>query len=100
MKKQEPVTITINDEKIDCVGVYGTYTNNSDESACAADWVFVKAYQNGVELSPLVPSEEKTNDYLQCDKYIESQTSKKVIYLFEMRDNSDVTIEIDGKTIE
>ena len=99
-EKQEAVTLTINEEEIACVGIYGTYTNNSDESACVADWVSVKAFQNGVELSPIVPSDERTNDYLQCDKYIQPTQSEKVIFLFTLQDSSEVTIEIDGQKIE
>lgn len=93
-EKVENVTLKINEEDVACVGVFGSYTNNSSESACAADWITVRAYQNGVELSPIVPGEEKTEGYLQCDKYIESGHSENVIFLFQLQDSSEVTVEI------
>ena len=99
-EKTETVTLSINEEDVQCVGVFGSYTNDSSESACAADWISVKAYQNGVELSPIVPADEKTEGYLQCDKYIQSGKTEKVVYLFTLEDSSEVSVEIDGKKVE
>lgn len=99
-EKTENVTLKINEEDVACVGVFGSYANNSSESACAADWVSVKAYQNGVELSPIVPGDEKTEGYLQCDKHIQPGETENVIYLFTLEDSSAVTVEIDGKKVE
>ena len=92
--KAENVTLTINEEALPCYAVYGTYANHSAESACAADWIDVKAYQNGVQLSPIVPAEQETNGYLQCDRYIEAGQSAKVVFLFTLEDDSEVTVEI------
>ena len=46
-------------EQYDCVAVYTQYTNDSSETAVPADEVSVKAFQNGVELSPLVPTGDR-----------------------------------------
>ena len=93
-EKAETVTLTINEEEVPCYAVYGTYNNSSAESACAADWIDVKAYQNGVALSPIVPADKQTNGYFQCDQYIQPGTSKQVVFLFTLADTSDVTVEI------
>lgn len=93
-EKAEFITLTINEEEIPCYAVYGTYHNGSSESACAADWIQVRAYQNGAELSPIVPAEKETNGYRQCDQYIQPDESQKVVFLFTLEDDSEVTVEI------
>ena len=50
-------------EQYDCVAVYTQYTNDSSETAVPADEVTVKAFQNGVELSPLVPTERRYREW-------------------------------------
>lgn len=99
-EKTENVTLSINEEDVHCVGVFGAFTNNGSESGCAADNVSVKAYQNGVELSPIVPADEKTEGYLQCDKFVQPGNTENVIYLFTLEDSSEVTVEINGKKVE
>lgn len=86
---------TILDE-YDCIAVYTRYTNGSSESALAADWVNVKAYQNGVELCVIVPTGEKINGYIQCDTSIQSGITADVVWYFVLDDESDVSIEITG----
>lgn len=96
----EYVGLSINEETVDCVGVFTQYTNNSSESACAADWIECRAYQNGQELSPIVPAEDETEGYIQCDAYIQSGETKSVIWLFTLNDESTVTVEIGGQEYE
>lgn len=56
--------ITLFDE-YDCIAVFTQYSNDSSKSAIPADNLSVKAYQNGVELSPIVPTGDKTEGYIQ-----------------------------------
>lgn len=86
---------TILDE-YDCIAVYTQCTNNSSESALPADWVDVKAYQNGVELCIIVPTGEKYNGYIQCDTSVQSGITADVAWYFVLDDESEVSIEMTG----
>lgn len=83
-------------EQYDCIAVYTKYTNGSSETALPADWVNVKAFQNGVELGVLVPTGERTNGYVQCDTSVQSGTTADVVWFFQLDDDSEVSIEITG----
>lgn len=83
-------------EQYDCVAVYTQYTNDGSETAVPADEVSVKAFQNGVELSPLVPTGDRTNGYVQCDSNVQSGTTADVVWLFELDDDSTVSVELSG----
>lgn len=96
-EKAEYVGLEINEEIIDCVGIFTQYTNNSSESACAADWIACKVFQNGQEIYPIVPTEDKTEGYIQCDAYVESGETAGVIWLYQLEDMSPVTIELAGE---
>lgn len=88
-------------EQFDCIAIYTQYTNGSSESAVPADWVFVKAYQNGVELPPIVPTGDRTNGYIQCDASVQSGVTADVVWFFELDDDSVVSLEIPGaETVE
>ncbi len=87
-----------NDETLDCITVYTEYTNYSGEVAIPADNVEVKAYQGGVELSPWVFTGQEINGYLQCDTRIQNETTAKIIWIFELKDNTGITIEMPDGT--
>ena len=78
------------------MAVYTQYTNDSSETAVPADEVTVKAFQNGVELSPIVPTGDRTNGYVQCDSNVQSGTTADVVWLFELDDDSTVSVELSG----
>lgn len=81
----------------DCVVIYTKFTNGGSESICAADAVDLKAYQNGTELSPIVPTGQKTDGYIQCDANVQSGATAGVVWIFQLNDKSDVSIELpDG----
>lgn len=83
-------------DQYDCVAVYTQYTNGSSETAIPADWVEVKAFQNGVELGVLVPTGERINGYVQCDTSVQSGVTADVVWFFQLDDDSEVSIEITG----
>lgn len=87
--------ITLFDE-YDCVAVFTKYTNGSSESSVPADNLTVKAYQNGVELSPIVPTGDKTDGYVQCDASVQSGVTAAVVWIFQLDDESPVSVEIPG----
>lgn len=88
-------------EEYDCVAVFTKYTNGSAESAIPADNLTVKAYQNGTELSPLVPTGDKTEGYIQCDASVQSGVTADVVWIFQLDDESTVSIELpDGEKID
>lgn len=67
--KMSPITLF---DEYNCVAVFTQYTNGSSESAIPADNLTVKTYQNGVELSPIVPSGERIEGFIQCDVSVQS----------------------------
>lgn len=81
---------------IDCVAVFTQYTNGSSETAIPADEVSVKAFQNGVELPPIVPTGSKTEEYIQCDASVQSGVTADVVWIFQLADNSPVSVELSG----
>ena len=83
-------------DQYECIAVYTQYANGSEETAIPADWVSVKAFQNGVELPILVPTGERTSGYAQCDASIQAGTTADIVWLFQLDDESEVSIEITG----
>lgn len=81
---------------IDCMAVFTQYTNGSSETAIPADEVSVKAFQNGVELPPIVPTGSKTEEYIQCDASVQSGVTADVVWIFQLADNSSVSVELSG----
>lgn len=63
-------------EQYDCVAVYTQYTNDSSETA--------------------VPTGDRTNGYVQCDSNVQSGTTADVVWLFELDDDSTVSVELSG----
>ena len=49
-------------DQYDCIAIYTEYSNESSETAIPADWVDVKAFQNGVEIPIIVPSGKTSMD--------------------------------------
>ncbi len=87
-------------EEYECVAVYTKFTNSGEETVLPADVAMVTAFQNGVELSPLVPSEE-TNGYVQVDTKVQGGATANVVWIFQLADNSPVSIEFsDGQKFE
>lgn len=83
-------------DQYDCVAVYTQYTNGSSETAVPADEVTVKAFQNGVELPPIVPTGDRTNGYVQCDSSVQGGTTADVVWFFQLDDDSTVSVELSG----
>lgn len=83
-------------EQYNCVAVFTKYTNGSNETAIPADNVSVKAFQNGVELSPLVPTGDKTEGYSQCDASVQSGITADIVWFFQLDDDSTVSVELTG----
>lgn len=80
----------------DCVAVFTQYTNGSSETAIPADYLSVKAFQNGVEIPCLVPTGDKTEGYVQCDTSIQAGVTADVVWIFQLEDSSPVTVEMTG----
>ncbi len=66
-----------------CVAVYITFTNTGEEGVLPADVAMIAAFQNDVELSPLVPS-ENTNGYVQVDTKVQSGATTDVVWIFQL----------------
>lgn len=92
----EVKTVSVHEEDWKLVCVYTEYTNSSGESALPADWVNVKAYQNGVEIPVMVFTGEKMGEYIQCDTSVQDGMTAKVIWTFQPADDSPVTVELSN----
>lgn len=78
------------------VAVFCTYTNNSGETALPCEAFDVKAFQNGVELTIIVYTGQKTEEAIQCDTSVQTGTTADVVWLFEKQDDSKVSVEISN----
>lgn len=87
-------------DEYNCVAVFTQYTNGSGETAIPADNVSVKAFQNGVELSPIVPTGDKTNGYSQCDASVQSGVTADIVWYFQLDDDSTVSVELSGEKVD
>lgn len=85
----------------DMVGLFFQYTNGSNETIMPADAISVKAFQNGTELTVMVFTGQKTEGYIQCDTSVQAGTTASVVWLFELQDNSTVSVECgDGQKFD
>ena len=85
----------------DMVGLFFQYTNGSNETIMPADAISVKAFQNGTELTVMVVTSQKTEGYIQCDTSVQAGTTAGVVWLFELQDNSTVSVECgDGQKFD
>lgn len=83
-------------DEYNCVAVFTQYTNGSGETAIPADNVSVKAFQNGVELSPIVPTGDNVDGYSQCDASVQSGVTADIVWYFRLDDDSTVSVELSG----
>lgn len=89
--------ITYND--MEYAAAFFNYTNDSDVTAMPCDFIEVKAFQNGIELNINVYTGQTIEDAIQCDTSVQSGITTKVIWLYEIRDYSTVTLEVsDGNS--
>ena len=92
-------TAVMNDTEY--VAVFCNYTNNSGETCLPCEAIDVKAFQNGVELTIIVYTGQKTEDAIQCDTAVQTGTTAKVVWLYEKQDDSTVSVEFsDGQKHE
>ena len=78
------------------VAVFCTYTNNSGQTALPCEAFDVKAFQNGIELTIIVYTGQRTEDAIQCDTSVQTGTTTEVVWLFEKQDDSKVSVEISN----
>lgn len=76
--------------------VFCEYTNNSGETCMPCDAIDVKAFQNGVELTINVYTGQTMEDAIQCDTSVQTGTTTKVIWLYEIQDYSTVSVEFSN----
>lgn len=80
------------------IALFYDYTNGSNETAIPADWLDVKTFQNGAELTVIVFTGEEMEGAVQCDTSIQSGTTARIVWLFEKVDDSPVSVETsDGQ---
>lgn len=83
-------------DETELIGLFFDYTNGSTETAIPCEWVDVKAFQNGVELTIMVYTGQRTDGAVQCDASIQAGTTARVVWLFEKVDDSPVSVEVSN----
>ncbi len=92
------VTVEMNGEDLELAGVFCEYTNASGETFIPCDAINVYAFQHGTEIPVLVFTGQETEGFIQCDTRVQSGTTAKVVWLFQMQDDSTVSVEFtDGQ---
>ena len=106
-QKESEHTITYNDARkvvmneMEYLGIFCQYTNNSDETCLPCDEVDVKAFQNGIALTIVVYTGQTTEGAIQCDTAVQARTTAEVVWLYELQDDSIVSLEFsDGSKME
>ena len=94
----EKGTFDINGEHVKLAYAYTEYTNYSGVPAVPADFLDVKAYQNGEELTHVIYSDVKMEGYQQCDKVVLSSESAMVVWSYKLIDDSPVEVHMDTGT--
>lgn len=83
------------------VGAFFTFTNNSGKTVMPCEAIDIKAYQHGVEIPVLVLTGDRTEGAIQCDTNVQSGVTANVVWLFQIEDDSTVTLECsDGQKID
>lgn len=83
-------------DETELIGLFFDYTNGSGETAIPCEWVDVKAFQNGVELTIMVYTGQRMDGAVQCDASIQAGTTARVVWLFEKVDDSPVSVEVSN----
>lgn len=86
--------LTYNDKEY--AAVFTKYTNNSGDTCMPCDAIDVKAFQNGTELTINVYTGSIIEEAIQCDTSVQSGTTASVIWLYEIRDYSTVSVEFSN----
>lgn len=74
--------------------IFYNFTNNSGQTIEAANALISKAFQNGVELTTSFPDSEPIEEYNNTYKSVQDGGSLDVAFMYQLADNSDVSIEI------
>lgn len=70
------------------------FTNNSGSTIEAANALIPRAFQNGVELSTSFPDSTPIEEYDNTYKSVQDGGSLDVVFMYQLTDESDVSIEI------
>lgn len=70
------------------------FTNNSGSTIEAANALIPRAFQNGVELSTSFPDSTPIAEYDNTYKSVQDGGSLDVVFMYQLTDESDVSIEI------
>lgn len=70
------------------------FTNNSGSTIEAVNALIPRAFQNGVELSTSFPDSTPIEEYDNTYKSVQDGGSLDVVFMYQLTDESDVSIEI------
>lgn len=86
---------------MELVAAYFEFTNNGGETVLPCEAIDVKAFQNGTEIPVMVFTGQEYEGYIQCDTGVQDGTTAKVVWFFQIKDKSVVSLECsDGQKIE
>ena len=97
-KESKVVTIDFSDGTKDMLLLFFNCTNESKNTVTPMDKVDIDAFQNGIGLQFCTLYElEEMGDAVPCDTSVQSGASTMVVWFFELRDDSPVSVEVDGE---
>lgn len=97
-KESKVVTIDFSDGTKDMLLLFFDCTNESKNTVAPMDKADISAFQNGVELPFFTLYDlEEMGDAISCDTEMQSGANASVVWFFELKDDSTVSVEVNGE---
>lgn len=98
-KESKVVTIDFSSGTENMLLLFFECTNKSERNVTPMDSSDIKAFQNGIALDSYTLYDlDEMGDAIPCDKEMQSGASATVVWFFELRDDSTVSVEVNGET--
>lgn len=98
-KESKVVTLDTSDGTMNMLLLFFECTNEGDRNITPMDGKDIDAFQNGVALSfHTLYDLDEMGDAIPCDTALQSGASATVVWFFELRDDSPVSVEVDGES--
>lgn len=98
-KESKVVTVNFSDGARNMLLLFFDCTNGSKNTVTPMDKADIDAFQNGIELPFFTMYDmEEMGDAISCDKSMQSGANASVVWFFELKDDSDVSVEVNGES--
>ena len=97
-KESKVVTIDFSSGTEDMLLLFFECTNERDHNVTPMDSADIDAFQNGIALEFFTLYDlDEMGDAIPCDTEMQSGASATVVWFFELRDDSTVSVEVNGE---